>query len=72
MSTYQEAVSQAVKKYLAESHHPQRIIAEVLSVTQGQISQRISGKVAWSLCDVERLHAALGIEVPLPALVGAK
>ncbi len=72
MSTYQTLVSEAVKRYMSEAPASQSVIAEVLQISQPAVSKKLAGIYSWTLSDVERLHAALGIEFPLPALVGAK
>ena len=68
VSTYQALVSEAVKRYMNESSAPQRLIAEVLQVSQPSVSKRLSGQAAWTLGDIEILHSVLGIEVPFPAI----
>ena len=68
VSTYQALVSEAVKRYMNESPAPQRLIAEVLQMTQPAVSKRLSGQAPWTLGDIEILHSVLGIEVPFPAI----
>ncbi len=67
MSTYQQLVTDAVRRYMAEASASQSLIAKVIETDQPAVSRRLSGRQAWSLDDVETLHFVLGIEFPLPA-----
>lgn len=72
MDTYDEAVTRAVLDYLDETGQPQKVVADAINQTVGAVNRKIRGHRAWSLRNVQALHERLGIEVPLPALVGAR
>ena len=65
MSTYQTAVSDAVRAYLDASGLSQKGLAAKLYLTQAALSRKLSGSRKWLLCDLDAL-AALGVEVPAP------
>ncbi|WP_406448733.1 helix-turn-helix domain-containing protein [Streptomyces sp. NBC_01622] len=58
-----ERVRLAVAALMHATGEPQVRLAEVLGVTQAQVSRRQSGSAAWSLADCEALAGHYGMDV---------
>ena len=57
-----DVISQEVRAWAARFGMRQRHLAEILGVSQTQVSQRLSGRIAWSVDEVDALAAAFGID----------
>lgn len=63
MSNITRAVAALVREELTHQHLTQRDVALALGLSQPAISDRLRGRTPFTLADLERLAALLGIDV---------
>ncbi|MCI5825634.1 MAG: helix-turn-helix domain-containing protein, partial [Arcanobacterium sp.] len=63
--TYTDVVSKHVKTALFQRGLTQAELGKLLEMTQVDLSNRLTGRVRWSLRDIDALTAA-GIALPAP------
>lgn len=68
--TYNDSIADKVRALVADRRLTQHELADQLEWSQPYISRRLSGHVAWSTDDLERLAKALA--VPLHELVSPR
>ncbi len=67
--TLQESLRLTVAALMQATGHSQRMVADILGLTQTQVSRRQSGTAAWQFDDVDALAAHYGVR-PLDLLDG--
>lgn len=60
----QEVVSRTVRVYMAAHDETQEALALALGVARSTITQKLSGRIRWTLSDLERLRGHYGVAVP--------
>lgn len=71
-----DVVSGEIRAWLSRLNLRQRDLCPILGVSPGQVSARITGRVSWTLDELDVIAAALGITpaeltTPPPGLAGA-
>lgn len=60
--TLQNIISQNMRLALAYKHESGRSLARAFGVSQGLISQKMTGRTSWTIDDMEKAGRYLGIE----------
>jgi transcriptional regulator with XRE-family HTH domain len=69
-ASLQEVITRVVRFLMTDFGRTQANVATALGVSQPQVSQRLLGKTAWSIEDLDRLSAYFGVTVA--ELVGGR
>lgn len=59
----EKAIAASVESLRSRRGLPQRVLAEAVGLSQGAMSQRLNGKVEFSLSELEPIAEALGVTV---------
>lgn len=63
MTNTNDIVTEAVRVAMALAQEDQNDLSGVLGVTQGAVSQRLRGRIRWSLADLDKLAGHYGVTV---------
>lgn len=66
--SYNRVISEKVTDHLRNNGLRQKVLVEALGLAQPNVSNRLRGKVPWTVADLENLHEKLGLVVELPAV----